>query len=142
VWPRDVAPVDVHVVGLGKGEQKPEAERDRRRARGARADRAARRPGQGVAGVAFKDAELIGVPDLGRHRQGARRGQGRGCADRRSGEAREVALADLVETVLSEVRAYVLARLGGLPADRTRRLRRSSAPSCCRQPVASTTAAG
>jgi prolyl-tRNA synthetase len=65
VWPREVAPVDVHVVGLGKGEQKPEAgsgiaaELEARGLTVLLDDRDKVSPG-----VAFKDAELIGVPDL------------------------------------------------------------------------------
>jgi prolyl-tRNA synthetase len=103
VWPRAVAPVDVHVVGIGKGEQKAEAERI-----------AGELEGRGLTvllddrpkvspGVAFKDAELIGVPTsvvLGR---GLEAGEVE-LRDRRSGESRTVALDGLVDTVLAEVR--------------------------------------
>jgi len=103
VWSREVTPIDVHVVGLGKGEQKPEAERV-----------AGELEAQGLTvllddrhkvspGVAFKDAELIGVPTsvvLGK-------GLDDGVAevrDRRSGQSRQVAMAGLVDDVLAEVR--------------------------------------
>ena len=62
-WPRGVAPADVHVLAVGKGEQ------------GAAADQLAGDLEQaglrvllddrgGTAGVAFKDAELLGIPTL------------------------------------------------------------------------------
>lgn len=64
IWPREVAPADVHVVGTGKGEQIPEALRiaDELEARGLRVivdDRTGVSPG-----VKFTDAELIGVPTI------------------------------------------------------------------------------
>ncbi|TAL23496.1 MAG: proline--tRNA ligase [Frankiales bacterium] len=103
VWSREVAPVDVHVVGLGKGEQKPEAERIalELEARGLTVlldDRVKVSPG-----VAFKDAELIGIPTSVVIGKGLDEGKAE-LRDRKSGEAREVDLADLVETVLAEVR--------------------------------------
>jgi prolyl-tRNA synthetase len=103
VWPREVAPVDVHVVGLGKGEQKPEAERvalalEERGLTVLLDDRPKVSPG-----VAFKDAELIGVPTSVVIGKGLEDGTAE-LRDRRTGEAREVALADLVATVLAEVR--------------------------------------
>jgi prolyl-tRNA synthetase len=103
VWPREVAPVDVHVVGLGKGEQKPEAERvaAELEARGLSVlldDRVKVSPG-----VAFKDAELIGIPTSVVIGKGLEEGVAE-LRDRRSGESRQVAMADLVANVLAEVR--------------------------------------
>ena len=103
VWSREVAPADVHVVGLGKGEQKPEAERiaAELEARGLTVlldDRVKVSPG-----VAFKDAELIGIPTSVVIGKGLDDGVAE-LRDRRTGEAREVAMAELVETVLAEVR--------------------------------------
>ncbi|TBR16632.1 MAG: proline--tRNA ligase, partial [Chitinophagaceae bacterium] len=103
VWSREVAPVDVHVVGLGKGEQKPEAERIalELEARGLTVlldDRVKVSPG-----VAFKDAELIGIPTSVVIGKGLDEGKAE-LRDRKSGLAREVDLAHLVETVLAEVR--------------------------------------
>ncbi len=103
VWSREVAPVDVHVVGLGKGEQKPEAERIalELEARGLTVlldDRAKVSPG-----VAFKDAELIGIPTSVVIGKGLDEGVAE-LRDRASGESRQVPMAELVETVLAEVR--------------------------------------
>jgi prolyl-tRNA synthetase len=103
VWPRSVSPVDVHVVGIGKGEQKAEAERlaTALEARGLVVlldDRPKVSPG-----VAFKDAELIGVPTSVVIGRGLDDGEVE-LRDRRSGESRTVALEGLVETVLAEVR--------------------------------------
>lgn len=64
VWPREVAPADVHVVGTGKGDQVAEALRiaGELQSRGVRVlvdDRT------GVsAGVKFSDAELLGIPTI------------------------------------------------------------------------------
>jgi prolyl-tRNA synthetase len=103
VWPRSVSPVDVHVVGIGKGEQKAEAERlaTALQERGLVVlldDRPKVSPG-----VAFKDAELIGVPTSVVIGRGLDDGEVE-LRDRRSGESRTVALEGLVETVLAEVR--------------------------------------
>jgi prolyl-tRNA synthetase len=103
VWPREIAPVDVHVVGLGKGEQKPEAERIARalEERGLTVlldDRPKVSPG-----VAFKDAELIGIPTSVVIGKGLEEGVAE-VRDRRSGESRQVALAELVDAVVAEVR--------------------------------------
>ncbi len=103
VWSREVAPVDVHVVGLGKGEQKPQAERiaAELESRGLTVlldDRAKVSPG-----VAFKDAELLGIPTSVVIGKGLEDGQAE-VRDRRTGESRPVAMTDLVETVLAEVR--------------------------------------
>ena len=103
VWPREVAPVDVHVVGLGKGDQKPEAERialalEERGLTVLLDDRPKVSPG-----VAFKDAELVGVPTSVVIGKGLEEGKAE-LRDRRTGQAREVAMAELVEAVLAEVR--------------------------------------
>ncbi len=104
IWPREVAPADVHVVATGKDEAIFLA-----------ADEVvAGLEAQGLdvlyddrrkvsPGVKFKDSELIGVPTI--------LVLGRGLAggvvelkDRRSGERREVAVDDAVAQVLAEVR--------------------------------------
>jgi prolyl-tRNA synthetase len=97
IWPREVAPADVHLVIAGKegGPQRPAAEdlAARMEAAGLRVlfdDR------EGISpGVRFKDAELIGVPTIVV--------VGRGIADglvevkdRRSGERADVAVGDVV----------------------------------------------
>ena len=103
VWPREVAPFDVHVVGVGKGEQKEVAERiagelEQRGLTVLLDDRPKVSPG-----VAFKDAELIGVPTSVVIGRGLETGEVE-LRDRRSGESRTVALEGLVDTVLAEVR--------------------------------------
>ena len=102
VWPRAVAPVDVHVVGIGKGEQKAVAERiaTELEARGLAVlldDRPKVSPG-----VAFNDAELIGVPTSVVVGRGLDDGDLE-LRDRRTGEARTVSLEGIVDTVLAEV---------------------------------------
>ena len=65
IWPREVAPADVHVVIAGKDEEIAEAgERAGRRAGRRRRAGAARRPQRAPPGVKFTDAELIGVPTI------------------------------------------------------------------------------
>jgi prolyl-tRNA synthetase len=104
VWPREVAPVDVHVVGLGKGgDQKHAAERiaSELEARGLTVlldDRPKVSPG-----VAFKDAELIGIPTSVVVGKGLEDGVAE-LRDRASGESRQVPLAELVDVVVAEVR--------------------------------------
>ncbi len=107
VWPRELAPVDVHIVAAGKDEtlyvKAEEIARDLE-TQGLSVlvdDR------KGVSpGVKFKDSELIGVPTIVV--------VGRGLADgvveikdRRTGERTEVAVDDVVAAVVNEVTAEV-----------------------------------
>jgi len=101
-WPRQVAPADVHVVVAAKpgSEQFPAAERlagelEQAGVRVLLDDRDTVSPG-----VKFKDAELLGVPTIVV--------VGRGLADgvvevkdRRTGERRDVALAEVVTALRS-----------------------------------------
>ena len=108
VWPREIAPADVHVVIAGKadGPQIPAGEQlaAELEAAGLRVlldDRYGPSPG-----VKFKDAELIGVPTIVI--------VGRGIADetnptievkdRRSGDRVDVALADVVAHLVATCR--------------------------------------
>ncbi len=104
VWPREIAPADVHVVATGKDEAvflKADEIVSGLEAQGVEVlydDRRKVSPG-----VKFKDSELIGVPTI--------LVLGRGLAnglvevkDRRSGERREVAVQDAVTEVIAEVR--------------------------------------
>ena len=102
VWPRGVAPVDVHVAAVGKGEQ------------GAVAERLAGELEQsglsvllddrgGSPGVAFKDAELLGVPTVVVVGKALADGLVE-VRDRRSGTSRSVPLQEAVVAVASEVR--------------------------------------
>ncbi|WP_392469111.1 proline--tRNA ligase [Arsenicicoccus cauae] len=105
VWPRNVAPADVHVVATGKDEAVL-VEADRIASELARQgissivdDRAKVSPG-----VKFKDAELIGVPTIVIVGKGLAGGTVE-IKDRRSGDRREVAVADVVAEVAREVRS-------------------------------------
>jgi len=104
VWPREVAPADVHIVGTGKDNQIEVAVRlaEELEAKGIRVlvdDR------QGVSpGVKFKDAELLGMPTI--------LIVGRGLAsgvvelrDRASGERQEVPLDEAVDRVVAGCRS-------------------------------------
>jgi prolyl-tRNA synthetase len=103
VWPREVAPADVHIVAAGKDTNAwVEAERiaGELQAAGVRVlldDRKA------SPGVKFKDAELIGVPTILIIGRGLETGVVE-VRDRASGDRREVPLADAVTEVLTEVR--------------------------------------
>ncbi|MBD7995936.1 proline--tRNA ligase [Arthrobacter sp. Sa2CUA1] len=105
IWPRSVAPADVHVVATGRGEEIFEAAAalsEELEAAGLEViydDRPKVSPG-----VKFGDAELIGVPTI--------LVVGRGLADgvveikdRATGEAENVPVAEAVEYVLRAARA-------------------------------------
>ena len=101
VWPRSVAPADVHVVIAGKGEQGEVGERvalelEQQGLRVLLDDRG------GSPGVAFKDAELIGVPTVVVVGKALVEGVVE-VRDRRSGEARRVAVDEVVAEVVREV---------------------------------------
>jgi prolyl-tRNA synthetase len=102
VWPREVSPIDVHVVAMGKGDQLPEAERMSRELEDAGVtvlldDRGA------SFGVAFKDAELLGTPTILVVGKGLADGVVE-IRDRRSGAARTVPVGDAVNEVVADVR--------------------------------------
>ncbi len=105
VWPRNVAPADVHVVATGKDEAVfVEADRivTELAAQGITSivdDRAKVSPG-----VKFKDAELIGVPAIVVVGKGLADGTVE-IKDRRTGDRREVAVADVVAEIAREVRS-------------------------------------
>jgi prolyl-tRNA synthetase len=98
VWPREVAPYDVHVVPVGRGDQLAHALElgERLDATGLRVlvdDRP-----DASAGVKLTDAELIGVPTV--VVVGRRVGDGVvEVRDRRSGGAEEVGLDDVARAV-------------------------------------------
>ena len=101
VWPRSVAPADVHVVIAGKGEQGEVGERvalelEQQGLRVLLDDRG------GSPGVAFKDAELIGIPTVVVVGKALADGVVE-VRDRRSGEARRVAVDEVVAEVVREV---------------------------------------
>ncbi|GAA4530755.1 proline--tRNA ligase [Brachybacterium paraconglomeratum] len=104
VWPRQLAPADVHIVATGKGQEIfEEAERiaGELEARGLEVlydDRPKVSPG-----VKFKDAELLGVPTSVVVGRSLASGVVE-VRDRASGEIREVSPQEVVDTVLAEVR--------------------------------------
>ena len=110
VWPRNVAPADVHLMVTGKGEELfAEAERI-----------AAGLEARGIevifddrpkvsAGVKFGDAELIGVPTIAVVGRGLAEGLVE-VKDRATGTAENVAVADVVDTLVAKVRGWDLPR--------------------------------
>ena len=104
VWPREIAPADVHIVATGKDQAVFEAA-------AALADALT---GRGVdviyddrpkvsPGVKFKDAELIGVPTIVTVGRGLADGTVE-VKDRRSGEREEVAVAAAADHLVALVR--------------------------------------
>ena len=110
VWPRNVAPADVHLMVTGKGEELfAEAERIAAglEARGLEVifdDRP-----KVSAGVKFGDAELIGVPTIAVVGRGLAEGLVE-VKDRTTGTAENVAVADVVETLVAKARGWDLPR--------------------------------
>jgi prolyl-tRNA synthetase len=103
VWPRAVAPADVHVVIAGRGQQDEvgEAIAAQLEAAGLRVlldDRG------GSPGVAFKDAELIGIPTVLVVGKALADGHVE-LRDRKSGESALVPVADVVTDVVRQVRS-------------------------------------
>lgn len=104
-WPAEVAPADVHLVAAGKDAEVFEY-----------ADRLAAdlktqgltvlyddRAGKVSPGVKFKDAELIGVPQIVTVGRGLAEGSIE-IKDRRTGERTELAAADAVTGIVAAVR--------------------------------------
>jgi prolyl-tRNA synthetase len=105
IWPREVAPADVHLVATGKDAAVFEAAAelaDDLSAAGLEViydDRPKVSPG-----VKFKDAELIGVPTIVTVGRGLVDGNVE-VKDRRSGERTDVPLGDAVEHLVGVVRS-------------------------------------
>ncbi|MBX6384557.1 MAG: proline--tRNA ligase [Microbispora sp.] len=104
VWPREVAPADVHIVGTGKENQIEVASTlaETLEARGLRVlvdDRPGVSPG-----VKFKDAELLGMPTVLIVGRGLANGVVE-LRDRVTGTKEEIPLDEAVERVLTACRA-------------------------------------
>ncbi len=104
IWPRSIAPVDVHVVGAGKSEEIRDGAEQLAldlEAAGLRVlldDRKAASPG-----VKFKDAELLGMPTIVVVGKGLADGVVE-VRDRRSGDRQEVAVDGAVDAVVQACR--------------------------------------
>ncbi len=100
LWPASIAPADVHLIAIGKAGQKEAAE-----ALGESLERAGLRvllDDRGAsAGVAFADADLLGIPTIVVVGKGLASGEIE-VKDRRSGERRTVAL-DAAVSELAQV---------------------------------------
>ncbi|MFB4267052.1 proline--tRNA ligase [Nonomuraea sp. GTA35] len=104
VWPREVAPADVHIVGTGKENQVEAAlelgaELESRGLRVLVDDRPQVSPG-----VKFKDAELLGLPTIVVVGRGLSQGVVE-LRDRVSGEKSEIPLAEAADRVVAAVNA-------------------------------------
>ena len=99
LWPAAVAPADIHLIAIGKAGQKEAAE-----ALGESLERAGLRvllDDRGTsAGVAFADADLIGIPTIVVVGKGLATGEIE-VKDRRSGERRSISL----DTAVAELAA-------------------------------------
>ncbi|MGB5953050.1 MAG: proline--tRNA ligase [Ornithinimicrobium sp.] len=104
IWPRELAPADVHVVATGKDQavfdaaSEVVAQLEQRGLEIIYDDRVKVSPG-----VKFKDAELLGVPTIVVIGRGLAHGVVE-IKDRRSGERREVPLSDVAAEVEADVR--------------------------------------
>ncbi|WP_328994849.1 proline--tRNA ligase [Kribbella sp. NBC_01245] len=104
VWPREIAPADVHLVATGKDAELFEkaaaiaAELESRGLSVLYDDREKVSPG-----VKFKDAELIGVPTIAVVGKGLADGVIE-VKDRRTGTRSDIPVADLVDHLVSVVR--------------------------------------
>ncbi|MCW2600393.1 MAG: proline--tRNA ligase [Frankiales bacterium] len=103
VWPRSVAPVDVHVVIAGQGEQNEVGGRVAQELEDAGLKVLLDDRHKVSPGVAFKDAELIGTPTVVVVGKALADGVIE-IRDRKSGNARTVPVADVVAEVVREVR--------------------------------------
>ncbi|WP_406673366.1 proline--tRNA ligase [Nonomuraea sp. N2-4H] len=104
VWPREVAPADVHIVGTGKENQVEAAlelgaELESRGLRVLVDDRPQVSPG-----VKFKDAELLGIPTIVVVGRGLSQGVVE-LRDRASGEKSEIPLAEAADRITAAVNA-------------------------------------
>jgi prolyl-tRNA synthetase len=95
IWPRAIAPADVHIVPVGKGDEQLSAAEELTRELEVAGLRVLLDDRPLAAGVKFNDADLIGVPTIVVVGRALAEGNVE-VKDRRTGERQLVALADLV----------------------------------------------
>ena len=103
IWPRNLAPADVHVIATGKGADISEyAEKLVEELSAAGLDVMFDDRPKASPGVKFGDAELLGVPTIVVVGRGFKDGKLE-LKDRRSGEARDIAVESAAEEIVREV---------------------------------------
>ncbi|MEI2779259.1 MAG: proline--tRNA ligase [Tetrasphaera sp.] len=103
IWPRNISPFDVHIVATGKDDAVFLAGEELTRALEAHGIEVLYDDRKGVSpGVKFKDSELIGIPTIVVIGRGLADGKIE-IKDRRSGERREVPIADAVAQIRAEI---------------------------------------
>ena len=105
IWPREVAPADVHIVATGKTDEPFEAAEALATSLEARGVRVMLDDRRGVSpGVKFNDSELLGVPTI--VVVGKRLAEGFvEVKDRRSGERSDIAIGTAVDDITALVNA-------------------------------------
>jgi len=104
IWPREIAPADVHLVATGKDAElfeKAESIATELESRGLSVLYDDRR--KAAPGVKFKDAELLGIPTIAVVGKGLADGTIE-VKDRRSGDRSDVPVAEIVDHLVSVVR--------------------------------------
>jgi prolyl-tRNA synthetase len=99
-WPAEIAPYDVHIVPVGRGEEQLAAATSLAEELSAAGKRVLLDDRDGSAGAKFADADLIGVPTIVVVGKGLVDGNVE-VKDRRSGERRTVALDAIVAELAS-----------------------------------------
>ncbi|SMD03887.1 proline--tRNA ligase [Lentzea albidocapillata] len=102
IWPRNVAPADVHVVVAGKDETLMGAGEDFAKQLSAKGLKVLLDDRKASPGVKFADAELVGIPTILVIGRGLKDGTVE-VKDRRSGERVEVPVAEAVEHLVRVV---------------------------------------
>lgn len=103
IWPRNIAPADVHVVATGKGGEIVEyAEKLVQELSDSGVEVMFDDRPKASPGVKFGDAELLGVPTIVVVGRGFKEGKLE-LKDRRSGEAREIDVDSAVKEILREI---------------------------------------
>ncbi|MCX2954598.1 proline--tRNA ligase [Lentzea sp. NEAU-D7] len=102
IWPRNVAPADVHVVVAGKDETLMSAGEDFAKQLSAKGLKVLLDDRKASPGVKFADAELVGIPTILVVGRGLKDGTVE-VKDRRSGERVEVPVAEAVEHLVQVV---------------------------------------